>query len=533
MILPPAIAVGPHARAATGFAHEGNTSVPALRIELLTKQFGTTVALKDASFLVEVGSVHALLGENGAGKSTLVKLLSGLLSPDSGTIELFGGRVAFDGPRQAHACGVQTAFQELTLVKDLTVAENMLLPAAPHGWFGQLRRRHGRDLVASHLAENGLNGVEPDTLVADLELSIRQKIEILRAIFRSPRILLLDEPTSTLSGRDIEWLGGRIASLRSCGVTVVFISHRMREVRQFCDRLTVLRNGQSIGTEAIDAVSDQDVVRMIIGRSLDATFPARPTAPVSRPPVLRGSSLSTAGKLRDVSFTLHRGEILGIAALQGMGQADLFHTCFGMEPLLAGNLYVNEQAVIIASPKDAVSRRIGISLVPEDRKTEGLFLKLSGRFNVSLPVIDLFVRFGLIDTAAETRAVAGVLEQVGVAPRALFEPASAFSGGNQQKLMIAKWLLTGSRILLLFDPTRGVDIGTKHQIYLLMRAFVNAGGSILFYSTEIPEILNMCDRVLVLYQGRVVTEDAGGAIDEERIMRAALGDVEGLCGAPL
>ncbi|MDT7953665.1 MAG: ATP-binding cassette domain-containing protein, partial [Acetobacteraceae bacterium] len=223
---------------------------------------------------------------------------------------------------------------------------------------------------------------------------------------------------------------------------------------------------------------------------------------------------------------------LGVVGLQGMGQSELFHACFGMEPLESGCLYVDEREVVVASPKDAISRRIGISLVPEERKTEGLFLKLSGQFNVSLPVIERFVRFGLIDAGAEMRAVSEVLEQMEVAPRALFEPASAFSGGNQQKLVIAKWLLAESRVLLLFDPTRGVDIGTKHQIYMLMRAFVDAGGSILFYSTEIPEIVNMCDRVLVLYKGRVVADVTGDAIDEETVMRAALGEADASRGSP-
>lgn len=500
-------------------------SAPALEVSAVGKRFGATVALKDASFAVAAGEVHALLGENGAGKSTLVKLLSGLVLPDSGTIALFGAETTLRTPRRAQALGVQTAFQELSLVRDLTVTDNMLMPSAPRGPFAQLRRRRGREQVAAHLEAVGLAGVDPDALVAELDLPVRQKIEIARALFRKPRLLLLDEPTSTLSGRDIEWLGAHIAAARAQGVTIVFISHRMREVRQFCDRLTVLRNGQSVGTHAVDTVDDQAVIRMIIGRSLAATFPARPAVRPRGEPVLSGAGLA-AGKLHDASFTLHRGEILGLAGLQGMGQADLFHACFGMAPLAAGALEVEGRHVVIASPRDAVSQRIGISLVPEDRKTEGLFLKLPGRFNVSLPVLDRFRKFGLIDVAAETNAVADVLAQVEVAPRALFEPASALSGGNQQKLVIAKWLMTGSRILLLFDPTRGVDVGTKHQIYVLMRDFVEAGGSILFYSTEIPEIVNMCDRVLVLYQGRVAAELADEAIDEEAIMRAALGEAE-------
>ena len=498
----------------------------ALDVQHVTKIYGATVALSDASFSVAPGEVHALLGENGAGKSTMVKLLSGLIAPDSGGIRLFGARVGLHSPTDAHRYRVQTAFQELTLVRDLTVIDNMLLPNAPRGLLGQLRRRQGERLVTSHLAAVGLSDIDPRAEVRDLELAARQKIEIARALFRRPRILLLDEPTSTLSGRDVDWLGNQIAALRRDGVTIVFITHRLREVRRFCDRLTVLRNGGSIGTAEVAAIGDDEVIRMIIGRSLSSTFPARSAIPPAGPAALRATGLTTAGKLHAASFALHPGEILGVAGLQGMGQQELFLACFGMAPLTAGTLQVDEREVVLASPRDAIRRRIGISLIPEDRKTEGLFLKLSGQFNVSLPVVHRFARLGIIDTAAETRAVVRALDQVEVHARAIYTPAGAFSGGNQQKLVIAKWLLAGSRILLLFDPTRGVDVGTKHQIYLLMRSFADAGGAILFYSTEIPEIVNLCDRALVMYEGHMAAELTGAAIEEEAIMRAALGEME-------
>jgi ribose transport system ATP-binding protein len=511
------------ARASTS---EAVADSPALDVRRASKAYGATIALNEASFSVLPGEVHALLGENGAGKSTMVKLLSGLVAPDSGEIRLFGERVALRSPADAHRHGVQTAFQELTLVRDLTVADNMLLPNAPRGAFGQLRRRRGERLVAAHLAALGLSEIDPRAEVQDLELAARQKIEIARALFRRPRILLLDEPTSTLSGRDIEWLGAQIASLRRNGVTIVFITHRLREVRRFCDRLTVLRNGRSIGTAEVAAISEDEVIRMIIGRSLSSTFPARPVAPRFSAQVLRAEGLTTSGKLHGSGFVLHSGEILGIAGLLGMGQQELFLACFGMMPLVGGSIFIDGREVVLASPRDAVRRRIGISLVPEDRKAEGLFLKLAGRFNVSLPVAHRFARLGVIDTASETASVARALDQVEVDRRALYTPVGAFSGGNQQKLVIAKWLLAGSRILLLFDPTRGVDVGTKHQLYLLMRAFADAGGAILFYSTEIPEIVNMCDRVLVMYEGRMVAELTGGSVEEEAIMRAALGEAE-------
>ena len=377
---------------------------------------------------------------------------------------------------------------------------------------GQLRRRHGERLVAGHLARLGLEGIDPRAELRDLDLPQRQKIEIARAVFRQPRILLLDEPTSTLSGRDIDWLGDLIERVVADGVTVVFISHRLPEVRQFCDRLTVLRNGRDIGTADVDFISDDEVIKMIIGRSLAATFPPRPAQrpqQTAAAPVLEARGLATDGKLVEAGFALRQGEILGVAGLQGMGQQDLFLACFGMAVLRQGEILVDGRKVTLASPRDAIRANIGISLVPEDRKTEGLFLRLDGKANISLPVIDRFARWGLIDGASETAAVAGMLEAVEVQPRALYTRAGAFSGGNQQKIAIGKWLLAGSRILLMFDPTRGVDVGTKHQLYLLMRRFADAGGSILFHSTEIAELVNLCDRVMVIYGGRVALELEG------------------------
>lgn len=498
----------------------------ALRLENIVKTYGATKALGGASFSVRSGEVHALLGENGAGKSTAVKLLSGLVRPSSGSIEVFGQKVEMTRPVDAHRLGVQTAFQEISLVPDLTIAENMLLPYAPRTALGVLRRRRGEEEVEAHLQRIGLAEIDIRAETHTFDLSQRQKIEIARAVFRKPRILLLDEPTSALSGDDIDWLGDIIGQLKRDGVTTIFISHRMAEVRRFCDRLTILRNGRDTGTSDVASVSDDDVIKLIIGRSLDATFPQRPE-PSNRPsdavPVLSGRNLCTDGKLLKVDFDLWPGEILGVAALQGMGQQELFHACFGLARLTDGTLAVDGRPATLASPSDAIRANIGISLVPEERKTEGLFLRQDGRFNVSLPVLDRFSRFGLVDRGAESRAVARVLDQVEVHPRAAFTEAGAFSGGNQQKIAIAKWLITGGRVLLMFDPTRGIDVGTKHQLYVMMRDFASAGGSVLFYSTEIMELANLCDRVMVMYGGSVVDELRGEAIEEERIMRSALG----------
>jgi ribose transport system ATP-binding protein len=500
--------------------------VPAIAVDNIHKAFGATVALSGASFQVAAGEVHALLGENGAGKSTLVKMLSGMIRPDSGRLLVRGEEVHYASAREAHASGVQTAYQELTLVPDLTVAQNMLLPYQPTGFAGQIRDRHGMKLVVSHLDRLGLGNVNPHVEVRDLDLGVRQKIEIARAIFRNPNILLLDEPTSSLSGRDIDWLGKLIAGLKASGVTIVFISHRIPEVRTFCDRLTVLRNGKDIGTFNVAEVPDERVIELIIGRSLTATFPPKTHLSNAAKVLLAARGIATADRLKDVSLQLHAGEVLGIAGLQGMGQQELFLSLFGAAPLARGTIEVEGKTVTIASPGDAIGAGIGISLVPEDRKNEALFVHLDGRRNVSMPVIDKFVRFGLIDESAETHAVADVLRRVQVDDRALYTKVGAFSGGNQQKIAIAKWLMARSRVLLMFDPTRGVDVGTKHEIYLLIHDFVAGGGAILLYSTEIPELVNLCRRVLVMYAGRVVREltDAAHEISETSIMRVALGE---------
>ncbi len=507
----------------------GSDAAPAVRIDALSKAFGPTVALIDLSLAIASGEVHALLGENGAGKSTLVKILSGLNRPDQGTIEIFADKVQIRDPRESHALGIQTAFQEISLVGTLTVTQNMLLPYEPTGPLGTIRRRRSEEIVRAVLARYGLDDVDPRREVGDLDLTLRQRIEIVRALHREPRILLLDEPTSALSGADVEWLGALIEQARATGITIVFISHRMQEVRQFCTSMTILRNGTSVGSFAIDEISDDKVIELVIGRSLAATFPDKTSgvADTASTPVLQARDLAVDGTLDGVSVDLLPGRIHGVAGLNGMGQRALFHALFGMAPLSGGTIEVNGQPVLLRSPSDAVLANIGISLVPEERKTEALFLEMTGRENVSLPVIANYVKGGLVRDTDESGAVSRVLDMVQVDQRALYTACKAFSGGNQQKIVIAKWLLAESRILLLYDPTRGVDVGTKAEIYQLVRGYANAGGAVLFYSTDIAELVNLCDEVLVIYRGREAARLSDPGLTEANIMRAALGEAAG------
>jgi len=496
----------------------------AISVSGVRKSYGATIALDDVTFSIARGTVHALLGENGAGKSTMVKMLSGLITPDKGEISIFGQAVALHCPLTAQRLGVQTAFQEMTLLHNLTVLDNMLLPKAPLGPTGMIPRAKARRDVARHFEEIGLTGIDLDDEIGELDLAVRQKIEIARAVYRKPRVLLLDEPTSALSGPDVVWMGEIMKRERARGTTVIFISHRLREVRDYCDELTILRGGKHIASGHVKDHADEDLIRMIAGRSLIHSFPPRATVKHQiGSEVLGAQNAGTGGKLRDASFALRAGEILGVAGLQGMGQLDLFLSVFGDRPLKQGHLRVNCQKVVFTSPRDAISARIGISLVPEERKTEGLFLRLAGGHNATIPVISRFTRLGLIDRQRETAAIRDVFHQVNVAERAEWMPAESFSGGNQQKIAIAKWLLTEARVLLVYDPTRGIDVGTKNEIYQLLRAYAEAGGAVLFYSTEIPELVHLSDRTLVFYAGAVVAELSGEDLTEENILAAALG----------
>lgn len=495
----------------------------AIVVDRLSKRFGATVALAGASFSVADGAVHAMLGENGAGKSTLVKILSGLVRPDSGTIRIHEQTVDITGPRVASAAGIETAFQEIPLVRDLTVAQNILLPDEPVALGFLKKSRTALQRVEKILSDLGLQDIDPRARIRDLDLSLRQKIEIARAISRRPNILLLDEPTAALSSHDVDWLGQRMADLKAAGVTIILVTHRMQEVREFCGTLSVLRNGVDQGSFATADISDTDVFSLIMGRSVEAAFPDRGARGLgtSERPTLNVTNLSVAQRLHDVSFDIRAGEVVGVAALQGMGQVALFNALFGHTPTDRGDIEVEGKRVQLASPRDAVS--VGISLVPEDRKTQGLALKLSGRENATMPAIDRYAHWGLIDLGLERCETDQAFEKVNVHPRALYKAAGTFSGGNQQKIVLAKWLMTDSRVLLLFDPARGVDVGTKQEMYGLIRRFAESGRAVLFYSTEIPELVGLCDRVLVIYRGRIVAEVAADALSEDRIGAAMLG----------
>ena len=493
---------------------------PAIEGSAISRSFGGVRALSDASFSADFGEVHALVGENGAGKSTMIKILSGVLRPDSGTLRVRGGEVEFRRPLDARALGVGTVFQELTLMPWLTVAENLFLRNEPHGPARLIRRRELATRADEVFARLGIEGIDPNELPAALSLAHRQVIEVARALLREPEILFLDEPTSALAEQEVEWLFGLVRGLREQGKCVIFTSHRWGEVANLADRITIFRNGEHVATRA--KLTESEAVTLMTGRTIDRMYPDVPAVADDAVPVLEVSDLR-GERVAGVSFALRRGEILGIGGLAGQGQRDLFMTLFGARRRAGGEIRVEGVARKIRKPADAIKLRMGIALVPEDRKTEGLMLPMSVRDNLTLAVLGRVAFRGILKPAKERRLVAQAVARLQIRTiRPAVQEVGTLSGGNQQKVLIGRWLLAESDILLLYDITRGVDVGTKHDIYELMMQLVREGKSLLFYSSETEEMARLCHRVLVMREGRFAAELAGGQTDAEAIVAASL-----------
>jgi ribose transport system ATP-binding protein len=491
----------------------------------IMKRFGGTKALNGASFSCDNGEIHGLIGENGAGKSTMVKIVSGVYKPDSGSIKIRGEAVALKNPYVAVQQGIVVVHQELSLVPDLTVAENLFLPKPPLKKFKFNAQNDIEKKALKFFGEIGIKGIHPDDKVGVLTLRSKQVLEIAKAIYRQPKILILDEPTSALSIEEVNWLSQILHKLRQEGLTVVYISHRLSEIKELCNRFTILRNGEEVGTYRTYEIEDDEVIRLMIGRSLSAIYPSKPTENQKQTPAIEIQNLKSESGLSGVNLTLYRQEVLGIAGLEGQGQRALFRCLFGIEHLSDGKILINGKHIRIRHPRDAIHARIGLTtgLVPEDRKTEGLFLDLSIANNVTLPIIDNLSKFGWIDNNDEHLKIKDILRKVNVDLEVFDLFANSLSGGNQQKVVIAKWMLAACNNMLMYDPTRGVDVGTKFEIYNLIRDMAAEGNSVLIYSSELPELVNLCDRVLALYDGKVVDEFNGDNITEEALLSAIMG----------
>jgi ribose transport system ATP-binding protein len=486
----------------------------------VSKSIGGVRALDGVDFAANAGEVHALLGENGAGKSTFIKILTGAVAPDEGALTLFGKPLAPGSPRAAARAGVAAVFQELSLVPDLTVAENVWFRHEP---LSPLRTVRGRKLLR---ATEGLferlsfPAVDPRREVRVLSVAERQLVEIAKAVASEPRVLILDEATSALAPREVEWLLGLAKRLAGTGMVVIYISHRLGEVRQVGDRVTVFRNGTTVGTRSAAEATENEIISMMLGRRLERLYPEKGQS-VREEVALRVRGLHLGHRLRDIDVDVHAGEVLGVGGLQGQGQLELFLSLFGV--LRAqGRIEIGGRHVRIGSPRQALNAGIGLALVPEDRQNQGLLLPKSVRENVTLAVARRFARHGILDLGQERALVDDAIRQLNIVLASAEQPVASLSGGNQQKVVIAKLLLTQARVLLLYDLTRGVDVGTKGEIFRLMRQLADDGYAILFFSTDMQELLHVADRVAVLSDGTVSGLLAGKELTEDAILRAAI-----------
>lgn len=491
-------------------------TTPALRFANVGKRFPGVVALDDISFDVAAGSCHAICGENGAGKSTLGKLVSGLLTPDAGSIFLNGSPVHFTSPRDALSVGVAMVHQELAFCDNLTVAENLCLGALPSSR-GLVDRPELHRRATALLAAVSANGIDPDRPMQGLSVAEQQLVQIAAAVGAGAQVIVFDEPSSSLGEAESAALFHLMAELKRRGVTLLYVSHRMEEIFRLCDTVTVLRDGRHISTDPIAGLTEASLVQRMIGRAIDTTAQAPRPAPGEERLRVTGFS---GRRFADVSFSVRAGEIVGLGGLVGAGRSDVAAAIFGLEPAVRGEIRVNGAPVRIRSPRDAM--RHGIGFVPEDRKRQGLVLSMRCDENASLATLQHYSQLGWVDRVRERTVVGTQFERLQVKANPL-DLAASLSGGNQQKLVLAKWLAANSDILILDEPTRGVDVGAKAELHGWVRQLAAEGVAVLVISSELPELLALSDRIVVLREGRVAGEVAQADATSDRVVRMMAG----------
>lgn len=493
-------------------------STPALKITGMRKRYGAAPVLEGVEFEAHAGEVHALLGENGAGKSTLMRILAGVIGADAGQVLLHGQPVTLGSPVAARAAGIRTVFQEMSTITQLTVADNLLFGSEPTT-FGVIRRRRRRAAALELLERFGLARIDPSTPVADLGLGDRQLLEVVKALREPPSVLILDEATSALSSADSEWVLEQAGQAARRGAIVLQITHRMAEVRSCADRITVLRGGRSVLSGRTEELDDPTLISAMLGRRVDHLYPLRKPAPGD--PVLDLRHIAATGLPGPLDLVIRAGEVVGVGGLQGQGQRELLMAIAGAHPWRDGSGTLLGAPYQPRTPTQAISR--GVAYVPEDRQREGLFLNDTVRSNITAASIARFVRRGLVDGEAEAAGAAQEAATVGIDARRLGARVGALSGGNQQKVVLAKALLGDPKVLLLHDCTRGVDVGTKAEIFELMARLAASGTAILFYSSDLSELVHMCDRVAVIVEGRLGGMVEYDDLSEEAILRIAIG----------
>lgn len=498
-----------------------------LKMQGISKAFPGVQALDDVSFDLRAGEIHSLVGENGAGKSTLIKILGGVYSADSGAIEIGGSAATIAMPHEAIGLGVSIIYQEFNLVPTLSIAENIFLGKEMCRGRGLSRRLNRREMYRAAeevLARLNMQDMDVAQPVGSISVARQQLVEIAKALVNESSILVMDEPTAVLTERETQALYQVMNMLREQGIGIVFISHRLEEVQKMADRITVLRDGKKIVTleNARRDVEKDEIVRHMVGRELTDYYPpALAGHRISDEVVLKVEELSAEGMFRDVSFQLRRGEILGFSGLIGAGRTEIAMTIFGAYAKTGGRIFVEGRELNARCISDAI--QAGITLVPEDRKGSGLVLMMNMEDNIGLPNSQLISSAGRIVNQRRLQLAEKYIAELSIRPALPKRQVSEFSGGNQQKVVIAKWLATTPKILILDEPTRGVDVGAKAEIYALMRSLTARGVSVIFISSEMPELLGMCDRILVMHEGRLSGSFLRSEFDQNDIMRAATG----------
>jgi len=492
-----------------------------LELRNVAKSFGSVIALSDGNLVLDSGSIHALVGENGAGKSTVVKIIAGLYRRDQGEYLLRGESVDFSSTAQAKSAGIAVIYQEPTLFPDLSVAENIYMGRQPTNRFGRIDRRVMHRESTAIFERLGVR-IDPQRITEGLSIADQQLIEIAKAISLDARVLIMDEPTAALSGNEVERLFAVARSLRDEGRAIMFISHRFDEVFELCDTITVMRDGAYIGTHPADETSVEEIVRMMVGRDIATLYPKGHAE--RGDVVLDVSALSRAGVFHDISFSVRSGEIVALAGLVGAGRSEVARAVFGVDRYDSGSVTLLGRVLPGGNPREAVRR--GLAFVPEDRRKQGLVLDSGVARNVTLAVRDTLARFGLIRTGDENRLTNTWATRLEVKASAMDTVLSTLSGGNQQKVVLGKWLATEPRVLIIDEPTRGIDVGTKAEVHRLLSELAAEGLAVVMISSELPEVLGMADRVLVMREGRITAEIDRAEATPESVMLAATHDKE-------
>jgi len=488
-------------------------SQPLLELNNIDKSFAGIHALSGVSFNLRDGEIHALVGENGAGKSTLIKIITGAYTPDKGTIDLNGVTYNSLDPERARRLGIGVVYQEFNILPELSVAENIFLEAPPMRRFGLIDMKKRTQMATQLLERLGQGNIDPNEQVKNLTVGEQQIVEITKALATNARILILDEPSAVLPSRDLDRLFNVIKTLRAEGHGIIYISHRLNEIFELADRVTVLKDGKTVVTKDVSETNNTELVRFMVGRALTDMYP--PADAKQGNVLLDVSHLNIEGTVFDINFQVHEGEVVGLAGLGGCGRTTVCRTLVGLGKIRSGQIqYLGNRAQ--RSPDKAA--KAGLVLIPEDRKTHGLILNQSMRFNMVLPNLSQIKRWGVLQTRTENQIVQKAISDIQIRPSNPDITAENLSGGNQQKIVVGKWLLTNPKLVIFDEPTRGIDVGAKAEIYMRIRELTRRGIGVVMASSELPELIGMCDRILVFHEGRITGELARADFTEEAIM---------------